>query len=68
MADGVPPLVRWRKSTYSGGTNDNCVEVAVNASGVVPVRDSKDPDGPALSFRPAGWASFIAAVKQGELG
>ncbi|WP_245687580.1 DUF397 domain-containing protein [Streptacidiphilus griseoplanus] len=36
--------------------------------GVVPVRDSKDPQGPALVFRSSAWAAFTAAVKSGELG
>jgi hypothetical protein len=34
---------------------------------VVPVRDSKNPTGPALLFRAAAWASFIADVKAGRL-
>jgi hypothetical protein len=39
---------------------------AVAASGVVPVRDSKDPAGPALAFSAAGWRAFIAGVRAGE--
>ncbi|WP_347232752.1 DUF397 domain-containing protein [Streptomyces sp. CT34] len=35
--------------------------------GVVPVRDSKDPGGPALMVPAAGWASLVAAVKGGQL-
>ncbi|WP_377270936.1 DUF397 domain-containing protein [Peterkaempfera sp. SMS 1(5)a] len=35
--------------------------------GVVPVRDSKDPHGPALVFPVAAWAAFVAAVKSGDL-
>ncbi|MFE3647527.1 DUF397 domain-containing protein [Streptomyces sp. NPDC059152] len=34
--------------------------------GIVPVRDSKAPHGPALVFPDTGWSSFIAAVKGGE--
>ncbi|WP_329928582.1 DUF397 domain-containing protein [Streptomyces sp. SP17BM10] len=34
--------------------------------GVVPVRDSKDPDGPALVFSTTAWDSFVAAVQTGE--
>ncbi|GAA2473006.1 hypothetical protein GCM10010406_05940 [Streptomyces thermolineatus] len=56
----------WRKSTYSEGGDGNCVEVADGAPGVVPVRDSKDPHGPALVFPADAWASFVAAVKGGE--
>ncbi|WP_317620043.1 DUF397 domain-containing protein [Streptomyces sp. CBMA156] len=34
--------------------------------GAVPVRDSKDPDGPALLFPSSSWTSFIEAVRGGE--
>jgi len=40
----------WRKSTYSGGNGGECVEVATNLPGMVAVRDSKNPDGPILTF------------------
>ncbi|EPY92401.1 hypothetical protein K530_53505 [Streptomyces noursei CCRC 11814] len=33
---------------------------------MVPVRDSKDPHGPALMFSADGWSSFVTAVKGGE--
>lgn len=56
----------WRKSTYSGGNGGNCVEVAGNLPGVVAVRDSKNPDGPKLTFGPQSWASFMAAIKAGS--
>ena len=54
--------VSWRKSTYSGANGGNCVEVG-DPPGTVAVRDSKDPDGPALLFTPAEWAAFTARVK-----
>ncbi|QOC90116.1 DUF397 domain-containing protein [Micromonospora craniellae] len=50
---------QWRKSTRSGASGGNCVEVADNLAGVIGVRDSKDPTGPALTFRPAAWRTFI---------
>jgi hypothetical protein len=56
----------WRKSSYSGGAQD-CVEVAGNVPGVVGVRDSKDPDGPALILSPRAWRAFAGQVKSGEL-
>jgi hypothetical protein len=56
----------WRKSTRSGGSG-NCVEVADNLPNVVAVRDSKDPDGPALVVEPAAFAAFAAAVKSANL-
>ncbi|MFG3223427.1 DUF397 domain-containing protein [Kitasatospora sp. NPDC048194] len=55
----------WRKSSFSGAQS-NCVEVAVGAEGAVPVRDSKDPDGPALLFATEAWDSFLSGVKSGE--
>ncbi|MEU4338280.1 DUF397 domain-containing protein [Micromonospora lupini] len=53
---------RWRKSTRSGSNGGECVEVADNLPGIVAVRDSKDPHGPALTFTPAAWATFVRAA------
>ncbi|MFI0417236.1 DUF397 domain-containing protein [Spongiactinospora gelatinilytica] len=55
---------RWRKSTRSSGTGDDCVEVAM-LPGVVAVRDSKDPGGPGLLFTPGEWAAFVRAIRRG---
>lgn len=55
---------QWRKSTKSGNNGGACVEVADNLSGVVGVRDSKDPSGPALAFAPAAWRAFVAEVAE----
>jgi hypothetical protein len=49
----------WQKSSYSGSEGGNCVEVAAHP-GAVHVRDSKDPEGPALTFSPVAWAAFAA--------
>ncbi|MFJ3926813.1 DUF397 domain-containing protein [Streptomyces sp. NPDC090022] len=49
---------RWRSSTFSGGNNE-CVEVADNVPGAVPVRDSKRPAGPVIAFAPHAWQAFI---------
>ncbi|MBM4791141.1 DUF397 domain-containing protein [Streptomyces sioyaensis] len=59
---------QWRKSSYSSGQPDNCLEVSDTHPGVVPVRDSKSPQGPALVFPAAGWSAFVDAVKGGQLG
>ncbi|MFF4381029.1 DUF397 domain-containing protein [Kitasatospora sp. NPDC001547] len=59
--------VRWRKSTYSGN-GGQCVEVAPGFPGLMPVRDSKNPHGPALVFPAEAWTSFVAAVRSGEFG
>ncbi|MGV9457308.1 DUF397 domain-containing protein [Streptomyces sp. NPDC003635] len=57
-------VVRWLRSSYSTGAN-NCVETARPRSGpgagLLAVRDSKDPAGPALLFSPESWANFTAA-------
>ena len=55
----------WGKSRRSNGSA-NCVEVARNLPGIVAVRDSKDPDGPALVFTPDEWRAFAAGIRGGE--
>ncbi|MEV8634874.1 DUF397 domain-containing protein [Streptosporangium sp. NPDC051023] len=56
----------WRKSSLSGTGND-CVEVATNLPGLVAIRDSKDPSGPALAFSPAAWSDFLVGIRTGSL-
>ncbi|MFE7190847.1 DUF397 domain-containing protein [Kitasatospora sp. NPDC057541] len=60
-------IAAWFKSSYSdnGGT---CVEVTPDFPGLVPVRDSKDPSGPALVFPSDAWRSFVTAIQAGEFG
>ncbi|MET8543472.1 DUF397 domain-containing protein [Kitasatospora sp. NPDC004799] len=57
--------VKWRKSTYSNGQGD-CIEVADGVIGIVPVRDSKDPHGPALTFTSEAWRSFVVGIQVGD--
>jgi hypothetical protein len=54
---------QWRKSSYSNPDGGDCVEVADGIPGLVPVRDSKNPDRPALIFRAPAWTAFITEVK-----
>ncbi|MEU0198366.1 MULTISPECIES: DUF397 domain-containing protein [unclassified Streptomyces] len=54
----------WHKSSYSDGGADNCLEVADNCPGTVPVRDSKQPQGPVLVFGATSWTSFLAGVRR----
>ncbi|AEW93614.1 MULTISPECIES: DUF397 domain-containing protein [Streptomycetaceae] len=56
---------QWRKSSYSTDTGGDCVEVAALPS-TVAVRDSKNPDGPALTFTPEAFTAFLSAVTDGE--
>ncbi|MFF0449065.1 DUF397 domain-containing protein [Streptomyces sp. NPDC004609] len=55
----------WRKSTYSGGSGGDCLEVGAGHPGVVPIRDSKRPGGPELVFRATTWSGFLAGLKCG---
>ena len=52
----------WQKSSYSSQSG-NCVEVARNLPGLVAIRDSKSPDGPALLVPPATWRAFLLALR-----
>ncbi|MCY0927568.1 DUF397 domain-containing protein [Streptomyces sp. H27-H1] len=54
----------WRVSSYSGGQGD-CVEVADNLPGVVPVRDSTRPAGPVIGVGRGAWQVFVAQVSRG---
>ncbi|ONM47537.1 DUF397 domain-containing protein [Nocardia donostiensis] len=55
---------KWFKSSRSDGSRE-CVEVAFLDAGVVGVRDSKNPTGPALVFSPTEWEAFTAGVTRG---
>lgn len=54
---------KWFKSSHSGGTNE-CVEIAHLDGGVVGVRDSKNPSGPALVFTSGQWDAFLTCTAQ----
>ncbi|MEU5284067.1 DUF397 domain-containing protein [Streptomyces sp. NPDC020755] len=41
------------------------MQVADGFPGVVPVRDSKNPHGPALVLTSAAWTAFIGTVTAG---
>ncbi|MBL1119818.1 DUF397 domain-containing protein [Streptomyces sp. 110] len=56
----------WRKSSYSNQAGGDCVEVADGIRGVVPVRDSKRPDGPTLVFPAASWTTFVDELTTGR--
>jgi hypothetical protein len=62
-ADEILP-VGWQKSSYSGSTGGECVEVARLADGKA-VRDSKNPAGGFLNLQPTTWATLVSEIKQG---
>ena len=61
MASTGPDLSTavWRKSSYSNGSGGDCVEVRDDVPGLVPVRDSKVSDGPALLIPALAWVPFV---------
>ena len=59
--------VTWRKSSHSNPDGGACLEVSDDFPALVPVRDSKQPHGPALLFEASAWSSFVTAVKNGQL-
>jgi len=63
--DGNSPL-SWHKSSYSGSSGGQCIEVAV--PDWVLVRDSKNPDGVRLGFSAQTWREFAARIKSGNAG
>ncbi|MDX3312363.1 DUF397 domain-containing protein [Streptomyces sp. NPDC054884] len=54
---------QWRKSSYSGNTGGDCVEVRDGLPEAIPVRDSKYPAGPALLIRPDAWRAFVDKLR-----
>lgn len=56
-AEGDCVEIGWRKSSYSGAEGD-CVEIGWPDKAVA-VRDSKNPDGPTLSFPVTNWHNFV---------
>ena len=52
----------WRKSSYSGSSSNNCVEVAVGKD-VIMVRDTASRDGAVIKVDAAAWRRFIRSVR-----
>jgi len=55
------PTKQWRKSSFSGGENSNCVELGGTLDAV---RDSKNPVGPILR---ADLHRLLTAIQEGHL-
>ena len=51
----------WVQASVSG----NCVQMGKLTDGRVAIRDSKDPDGPALFYTPAEIAAMVDGAKAG---
>jgi Domain of unknown function (DUF397) len=63
MGNRPTPLgVSWRKSSYSQPSDSYCVETRVTDPGDVAVRDSKDPQGPQLTFTAGEWSAFVGLI------
>jgi hypothetical protein len=71
-SNGLPAAeltgAHWVKSSYSGPTGGNCVEVAFLADGQVAVRNSRRRSGPALVFSAGEWHAFTGGVRGGQFG
>ncbi|MGK5558344.1 DUF397 domain-containing protein [Actinomadura kijaniata] len=65
MSTLEPSALRWRKSSHSGASGGECVEVAAFSS-TIAVRDSKNPGGPVLAFGADEWRVFSQHVRCGE--
>ena len=65
---GLDELVhaRWRKSTFSAASTNECIEVAGFVSGPCLIRDSKDRSGSVLTFSFPEWFAFITGIRSGE--
>ncbi|MGW3658105.1 DUF397 domain-containing protein [Streptomyces sp. NPDC005151] len=53
----------WFKSSYSSGSGDSCVEVAM-AFEAIRIRDSKVEDGPQLAVTSTSWTHFLSYAAQ----
>ncbi|MET8830199.1 DUF397 domain-containing protein [Streptomyces sp. NPDC004610] len=60
---GEKTTLTWRKSSYSGSSEGQCVEIA-ETTGAVHVRDSKTPEAAALTFAPSQFATFLKFASQ----
>jgi hypothetical protein len=62
--------MRWVKSSYSVDNGGSCIEWApthASATNIVPVRDSKVPDGPVLMVSAVAFAGLVAFARTAEL-
>ncbi|NUR00470.1 MAG: DUF397 domain-containing protein [Streptomyces sp.] len=62
--------VQWRKSSYSGDTGGDCVEVAnlTPHTALIAVRDSKNPPAGVLTLTPAAFSAFVRGAVENARG
>lgn len=56
-------IPNWHKSTFSGGSTNDCVEVADNQP-LILIRDTKDHAAGLIEVTPAAWAAFTGHVSR----
>jgi hypothetical protein len=54
--------IQWQKSSFSGAEGENCVEIALHASGII-MRESDDPSAAVLSTSSAGLRTLIGHIR-----
>ncbi|MFF1380690.1 DUF397 domain-containing protein [Streptomyces sp. NPDC058308] len=58
----------WRKSSYSGNTGGECIELAQTpCTATIALRDSKNPEGPTFTVTEAAFTHFVTATVNGDL-
>lgn len=63
---GMLPSLRWQKSRRSNPSG-NCVELATLPDGAgVAMRNSRDPQGPALVYTQDEITAFIEGARDGD--
>jgi hypothetical protein len=55
----------WRKSSFSGGGNGDCIEIATGPDGLIHIRESDAPDVVAVTTS-AKWGAFVKGIRAGE--
>ena len=66
-AGELPQSINWQKSSRSGPNGGNCVELAaLPGRQEIAVRNSRDPEGPALVYTIAEIEALIEGAKDGE--